>query len=221
MVPVALGQQQKRGALGAIGVQEGQGFRFDGTAEFAPLPVQAFTLPSQFQGPVVVLGGEQLHNQLGIPQAPHRIDPWRDLETHGLGIEGAVVEPGQLLQRLQARQRALDQVGQPIDEPATIHPHQGGHVGDGADAKKVSGHFEPVLTLEALAEGCCEHIGQSNPRQTPVGRINWGSLRMQEGQVWWHLGRERVVVREDHLNAQLLGPLQGFLGRNPVVDGDQ
>ena len=44
---------------------------------------------------------------------------------------------------------------------------------------------------------------------------------MQQGQVRWHLGREGVVVREDHLNAQLLGPLQGFFGRNSVVHSDQ
>ena len=115
VVPVVLRQQQKGCPLRAIGFQQGQGFGFDRRAQFAPLPIEVLAFPGQFQGPGRVVGGEQFHHQLGIAEPSHRIDARRNLKPHGLGIEGCVIQPGQLLQGLQTHQRTAGQLGQAIE----------------------------------------------------------------------------------------------------------
>ena len=97
---MVLGQEQEGGPLGAIGLQQGQGLRFDGAAEVAALAIEGFALPCQGQGAVGIVSGEQFHHQLGIAQPAHGVNAGGDLKAHRLGVEGGLVQPGQLLQGL-------------------------------------------------------------------------------------------------------------------------
>jgi len=44
---------------------------------------------------------------------------------------------------------------------------------------------------------------------------------MQQSQQRWTLGRNGVVISDDHLQPQSLSALQGFAGADAVVDSDQ
>ena len=185
------------------------------------MPVERFAVLGQLHGPFPVFGGEQLHHQLGIPQAAHRVDAWCQLKGHSHGIQGGLPHPGQALQGLQPRQGGSMQPGQPLLQPSPVHPQQWRHVGDGADAEQVERHRRGVLPRQAAGQGHREHIGQADPGETPVGGIGRGAGRMEQRQVGGRLRWQGVVVGEDHLHLQLQGALEGFLGRDAVVDGDQ
>ena len=221
VVPVALGQQQEGAALGAIGLQQGQGLGFDRLAEVAPLAVQGLAFAGQCQRLLAIGTGEQLHHQLGIAEPAHGIDARRQLEAHGLGIERLLLDPRQPLQGLQSWQGAVLQVGQAVEQPAPVHPQQRGHVGDGADAEQIARHHQLLGPSHGCAQSRRQHIGQAHPGQAPVGRLLGGDGRMQQGQVGRQLGRQAVVVGENHLQAQLPGPFQRLVGGHAVVDGDQ
>ena len=50
-------------------------------------------------------------------------------------------------------------------------------------------------------------MGQSHAGQPSVGGIGGGQGRMQQGQMGGQLGRQAVVIRQDHLNGQLGGAI--------------
>ena len=111
MVPMALGQQQEWGAVVAIGLDQGQGFRFNRLAQFAALAVEGLAVLGSFQSQFLIFCGEQFHHQAGIAKPTHGIDAWGNLKAHGLGIEAALPQAGQLAQGLQARQGTMGQLG--------------------------------------------------------------------------------------------------------------
>ena len=55
---MALGHQQEGGAVGSVGLQQGQGFGLDRVAEFAPVAVEGLAFTGQRQGAFGVLAGE-------------------------------------------------------------------------------------------------------------------------------------------------------------------
>ena len=125
------------------------------------------------------------------------------------------------MQGLEPHQGAAAQLGQAVDQPAPVYPHERSHVGDRADTKQIESNLLAVGVPQALAERRRQHIGQPHPRQAPIGGSGRGALGMEQGQVRRQRIGNRVVVREDRLDAKGLGPLQGLKGRHPVVDGHQ
>ena len=125
------------------------------------------------------------------------------------------------MEGLQADQGAAPQLGQAIDQPAPVDPHQGRHVGDGADAEQVERNLQAIGPAQALAKARGQHVGQANSGQAPIGGVRRGSLGMEQGQVGRQGIWNRVVVGEDRLDAEGLGPLQGLEGRDAVVHRHQ
>ena len=181
MVPMGLGQQHEGRSRSAIGLQQGHRLRLDGAAKLAPLPVQPIALPRQFEGPLRFVGGEQVHHQEWIAQPSHGVDPRGNLEAHGFGIELRILEARQTLQGSQPLQPGSAQAGQAVEQPAPVHPHQGGHVGDGADAEQVESDRFTVLAAHPAAEGAGQHMGQAHAGQAPEGGIQRGDGRMEQG----------------------------------------
>ena len=221
VVPVGLGQQQEGGPPGSIGLEQGQGLGFDRGAEVAALAVEGIAAAGQFERPLGILGGEQLHHKQGIPKAAHGIDPGRQLETHRLRIHPVVLQAGDPLQGPQALQPGAGQPGEAIEQPAAVDPQQRGHVGDGADAEEVEGDRLAVASSQPAAQGRGQHVGQAHSGQPPEGGAGGGDRRMEQGQMGRQLRRQGVVVRQDHLHLQGLGPLQRLPRRHAVVDRDQ
>ena len=64
-------------------------------------------------------------------------------------------------------------------------------------------------------------MGQPYSRQAAIGRVLGSDGGMEEGEMGGQLGRQAVVVGENHLQAETISRLQGLDGGHSVVHGDQ
>ena len=123
------------------------------------------------------------------------------MEADAAGIERAVIEASHLLEGLQTREGAGLEPGQSIHQPAPVHPDQGSHVGNGADAEQIAGIGQALLIAHGEGQGLAQDVGQAHPGQAPVGGALRCTGRMEQGQKRRKFVRKAVVVGEDHIEA--------------------
>ena len=221
MVPMPLGEEQKRRKAVAIGIQQRQRLRLDRIAQLPPLPVEGIALTGQLDRLPGVVGREQLHHQAGIAQPAHRVDPGRDLKADGIGAQGRLLQAGELLQSAQPLATTAMERGQTLAQPAAIGSRERCHIGDGANTEQIARRLDRLQLPHRLRERMAEHIGEPHPGQTAIGRRLGGGGRMDQSQSLRWRGGQGVVVREDHLHTALGCSHQRFSGGDPVVDRDQ
>ena len=105
------------------------------------------------------------------------------------------------MEGLQTREGAALEPGQSIHQPAPVHPDQGSHVGNGADAEQIAGIGQALLVAHGAGQGLAQDVGQAHAGQAPVGGSLRRTGRMEQGQKRGKFVRKAVVVGEDHIEA--------------------
>ena len=180
-----------------------------------------FTAFRQLQGTVGITCGEQLNGELGISQATDGIEARGQAKAHPLAIDGAILQTGEFRQGPQPRQGRTVQLRQTLLQPAAIDASERRHVSDGANAEQIQGCAQRLGIAQPLRHRSRQDVGQPHTRQTAIGGTGRCEGGMQQSQQRWTLGRNGVVVGNDHLQPQSLSALQGFAGADAVVDSDQ
>ena len=81
-------------------------------------------------GSLGLIGDQQLHGQLGLPQPPGGVQSRGQGKSDILAVQSLlVVQLGQLQERLEAKRRCLDQAFQAVPDQDAVLVDQRHHVG--------------------------------------------------------------------------------------------
>ena len=189
-------------------------------AQELPLGVERLHPVDDGPRPVGVGGGEELHGDLGVGQAAQGIEARRQGETDVLLVEGGGRDAGPDHQRLQAGAGGGAQGGQAALEQVAHVAGLLGHVGHQAQGHQVQ-PAPAVVASGRLQAAQGQQVGGAHAGEPGQGMAAGQEARRDDGP-----GRRQglggqVVVADHRVHAPGGGPLDGLVGGDAGVAGDE
>ena len=177
-----------------------------------PVLVQELELGGE---PLCLLGvgrQQQLERGVGAPEPAGGVDPRREPEPDGRGVDGGGVDPGVLHQRLKARPLCPGERAQPGDRERAVLVEQRDDVGDRGERDQVE--IRRDIHAERLRE-LADDTGAAELRERIVRRARRDDRAVRQG------GARAVVIGDDHVEAARLRSRDLLDRCDPAVDGNE
>ena len=180
-----------------------------------PLAVQLLQPAGEVGGVGVVVGEEELQRSLGMREPPRCVDPGRQAEPDGAGVDGGRVDPGRAHERTQPRLLRPRQRFQPGAREVPVLVHERDDVRDRGDGDEIQ---VPPQLLRARAEERLPEL-VDDPGAAELGEWIVGRPHRDDRAVRQLVSRP-VVVGDDDVEPQLFRASHLGDRGDPAVDGE-
>ncbi len=174
-------------------------------------------------------GGQQPHAEVGLADAPARIDPRAEREAQ-IGAGRRAGQARCLDQRVHADVAALRHDFQPLRDEGAVEAAQLGDVGDRAQSNDVEqvdqpgfgAAIEPAPPTQGADQRGTEQEGDADRRQMPVrGPFAFvEAVGVDQGQRPGKFGGAFVVIDDDHIGLRFGGHVERLERLSAAIDGD-
>ena len=198
--------------------QEVEGLTQDPSVHLPAATVRLFEVPGQLRGLRRILGEEEAERRFGLADPPGGVDTGGQNEADPTRVHLGGVDTRALEEGPEAGLRRPAERLQTVAHQGPVLAAQRHQIGHGGQSHQVQVGMELLHVRSPLpGQELAELVGHPRPGEGvgASGAVLPGGVHHRPGG--GELVAGRVVVGDDHVEAQLAGPPQGVVGPDPTI----